>query len=184
MKQLASFASLWGIAKWCSFWLSAFTTTNSLCGMYILRFFKFFCCLKCELSDLWMLPVHYSKHMIIFTLLYFYSDTRFLLLQPVHLEYHQQRSSRSFILKIHQNRHFWKSWFSWKSLKLLHQMSYFKTKMHQLRLGLRLRPYWGADSAPQTLAGFKGLRFWYEGRRREERDGRGRKAVGKFASSV
>jgi len=34
-----------------------------------------------------------------FILLYFYTDTRFLLLQTVHLEYHQQRSSRSFILK-------------------------------------------------------------------------------------
>jgi len=55
-----------------------------------------------------MLPVHNSKHIEMFTLLYFYTDTRFLLLQTVHLEYHQQRSSRSFILKMYQNRHFWK----------------------------------------------------------------------------
>jgi len=45
-----------------------------------------------------------GKHIEMFTLLYFYTDTRFLLLQTVHLEYHQQ-----FILKMHQNRHFWKS---------------------------------------------------------------------------
>ena len=31
-----------------------------------------------------------NKHIKIFTLLYYYTDTRFLLLQTVHLEYHQQ----------------------------------------------------------------------------------------------
>jgi len=37
-------------------------------------------------------------------------------------------------------------------------MSYFKAKMHQIRFRLRLcpRPRWGANSAPQPLAGFKG----------------------------
>jgi len=39
-------------------------------------------------------------------------------------------------------------------------MSYFKTKMHQIRfrLGLRPRPRWGAQNAPpDLLAGFKGV---------------------------
>jgi len=38
------------------------------------------------------------------------------------------------------------NWFSEKSLKLLHQMSDFKAKMHQIRfrLGLRPRPSWGS----------------------------------------
>jgi len=36
-------------------------------------------------------------------------------------------------------------------------MSDFKAKMHQIRLGLRPRPRWGAYSAPpDPLAGFKG----------------------------
>jgi len=41
-----------------------------------------------------MLPVHNTTHTEMFTLLYFYTDTRFLLLQTVHFEYHQQLSSR------------------------------------------------------------------------------------------
>ena len=37
-------------------------------------------------------------------------------------------------------------------------LSDFKAKMHlnRFRLGLRLRPRWGAYSAPDPLAGFKG----------------------------
>jgi len=60
-------------------------------------------------------------------------------------------------------------------------MSDFKTKMHQIRfrLGLRPRPRWGAYSAPpDPLAGFKGAYFYGEGEERKgsgkERKGRGR----------
>jgi len=57
-------------------------------------------------------------------------------------------------------------------------MSDFKTKMHQIRfrLGLRPRPRWGAYSAPpDPLAGFKGAYFYGEGEERKgvERKGRG-----------
>jgi len=41
-------------------------------------------------------------------------------------------------------------------------MSDFKAKVHQIlfRLGLRLRPRWGAyDALPDPLAGFKGAYF-------------------------
>jgi len=59
-------------------------------------------------------------------------------------------------------------------------MSYFKAKMHQirLRLGLCPRPRWEAYSAPpDSLAGFKGpTSKGKEGRRREgeEREGKER----------
>ena len=58
-------------------------------------------------------------------------------------------------------------------------MSDFKTKMHQnrFRLGLRPRPRWGAYSAPpDPLAGFKGAYFYGEGEERKgvEREGEGK----------
>ena len=101
--------------------------TTSLCGMSTLHLFKSFLLVAvwtitpkfCNCQTIWMLPVHDSKHVEMFTLLYVYNDTRFLSLQTVHLEYHQQRSSGFFILKMHQNRHFWKSWFLEKSLELM-----------------------------------------------------------------
>ena len=44
------------------------------------------------------------------------------------------------------------SWFSGKSVNCCHQMSDFKTKMHQIRfrLGLRPRPRWELTALPQT----------------------------------
>jgi len=141
-----------------------------------------------------MLPVHSSKHIEMFTLLYFYTDTRFLLLQTVHLEYHQQRSSRSFILKMHQIDIFGKVDSQENHQNYCHQMSHFKAKMYQIRfrLGLRRRPRCGAYSAaPNHLAGFKGpmSKGRVEEREREgkRKDGKGRdvgerKEGGGFAS--
>jgi len=74
---------------------------RGLCGLYILRLFIFFCWLKCEYlrwnSVSWMLRIHNSKHIEMFTLLYIYTDTRFLLLQIVHPHCHQQRSMQPFL---------------------------------------------------------------------------------------
>jgi len=76
-------------------------------------------------------------------------------------------------------------------------MSDFKTKMHQIRfrLRLRLRPRWGAYSAPPNpLAGFGGPTSKGKGRqgrgKGEEREGEGRGGEGfkppqsKFSSYV
>jgi len=110
-----------------------------------------------------MLPVHNSKHIEMFTLLYFYTDTRFLLLQRVHLEYHQQRSSRSFILKMHQNWHFLEKLILRKIIKIT------GTKCHILKLKCTKFDFGGGSapdptsevySAPQDpLPGFKGAYF-------------------------
>ena len=65
-------------------------------------------------------------------------------------------------------------WFSVKSLKLCHEMSDFKAKMHQIRLpmGRAPVPAGGAYSAPpDPLAGFKGP----TSEREEGGDGRGGK---------
>ena len=65
-------------------------------------------------------------------------------------------------------------------------MSYFKTKMHQIRfrlMGLRLDPVGGAYSAPRPLAGFKGppskRREGGDGRGGEDKGGRGRGPEGR-----
>ena len=117
MKQLASFASLgvdWKMMQFLTLGgiLCSDFITTSLCGMSILHLLKFFL-----LAEVWTITPKFCNcqtyeccqciiaNILKCSLSYFYTDTRFLLLQTVHLEYHQQRS---FILKRHLNRHFGK----------------------------------------------------------------------------
>ena len=118
---------------WCSFWLMGeyyapmlrgFYNDIGQCGMYILRLCIFFWWLMCEhlgpTSKFCNCQTHECCQCIIANVLkcslsyIFILTPVFCCCKPCIL-----RSSRSFILKMHQNRQFWKSLLSGKALKLL-----------------------------------------------------------------
>ena len=133
MKQLALFASLGGIENWCSFWLLGedimleLYNDIDLCDLSILRLFKFFL-----LAEVWTTTpkfcncqTHECCQCIIANILkcslsYIFISTPFFVVANS-----ASIPSSSKCTKIGIFR---KRWFSRKSLKLLHQMSYFKAK--------------------------------------------------------